>query len=60
MSDRAELIENWQPRPGDDLFEPDRFDWTEGNPFVTWIINNTYSHYAEHIGDLKAWLTANP
>ncbi len=45
--------------PEDDLFEPNRFAWTQGNPFATWIINNTYSHYEEHIGDLKAWLKAN-
>jgi hypothetical protein len=45
--------------PAGDLFEPNRFAWTEGNLFVTWIINNTYSHYEEHLGDLKAWLKAN-
>lgn len=45
--------------PEADLFEPNRFAWTQGNPFVNWIINNSYSHYAEHIGDVQAWLKAN-
>jgi hypothetical protein len=45
--------------PEDDLFKPDRFAWIEGRPFVTWITSNSAGHYAEHIGDLKTWLTAN-
>jgi hypothetical protein len=38
----------------DDLFNPQRFLWTEGQPFVEWIENNTYGHYAEHLADFKA------
>ncbi|HZY45209.1 MAG TPA: ClbS/DfsB family four-helix bundle protein [Anaerolineae bacterium] len=45
--------------PEADLFEPHRFAWTQGNPFVNWIINNSYSHFAEHLGDVQAWLKAN-
>ncbi|HBY99336.1 MAG TPA: hypothetical protein DEP84_36265 [Chloroflexi bacterium] len=42
--------------PDDDLFNPDRFAWTEGEPFVRWIISNTYGHYDEHLPDLLVWL----
>jgi hypothetical protein len=35
----------------DDLFNPQRFAWTQGKPFAEWIENNTYGHYEEHAGD---------
>jgi hypothetical protein len=35
----------------DDLFDPQRFAWTEGKPFAEWIASNTYGHYAEHQAD---------
>ena len=37
--------------PDDDLFNPQRFAWTQGKPFAEWIENNTYGHYEEHAGD---------
>lgn len=37
-----------------DLFDPQRFDWTEGEPFYNWIAVNTYEHYADHLPDLMA------
>ena len=37
----------------DDLFDPQRFAWTEGKPFADWIENNTYGHYEEHRADLS-------
>jgi hypothetical protein len=37
----------------DDLFNPQRFAWTEGKRFAEWIENNTYGHYAEHQADLS-------
>jgi hypothetical protein len=36
----------------EDLFNPERFAWTEGQPFVDWIEGNTYGHYEEHLRDL--------
>jgi hypothetical protein len=38
----------------DDLFNPQRFAWTEGRPFAEWIENNTYGHYQEHQADFAA------
>ena len=35
----------------DDLFNPQRFAWTQGHPFAEWIANNTYGHYEEHQAD---------
>jgi hypothetical protein len=35
----------------DDLFNPQRFAWTDGKPFAEWIENNTYGHYVEHQAD---------
>ena len=37
----------------DEVFDPQRFAWTEGKPFAEWIENNTYGHYAEHAEDWK-------
>jgi hypothetical protein len=39
--------------PDDDLFNPQRFAWTQGQPFAEWIVNNTYGHYEEHQADLE-------
>jgi hypothetical protein len=35
--------------PEADLFNPQRFAWTTGQPFANWIIWNTYEHYEEHL-----------
>lgn len=40
--------------PEEDLFDPRRFSWTEGEPFYNWIVVNTYGHYSDHIPDLLA------
>ena len=44
------LVEN---AVGDDLFNPQRFVWTEGKPFAEWIEGNTYGHYEEHLADFE-------
>ncbi len=40
----------------DDLFDPQRFAWTKGQPLADWVVYNTYDHYAEHLAELQAWL----
>ena len=45
------LVENAMD---DELFNPQRFAWTEGKPFAEWIESNTYGHYEEHQADFKA------
>lgn len=41
--------------PEEHLFDPLRFAWTQGRPFVDWIAGNTYEHYAEHLPVVLAW-----
>ncbi len=36
-----------------DLFEGDRFAWTEGRPLADYIEWNTFGHYEEHLVDLQ-------
>ncbi len=36
-----------------DLFNRHRFNWTQGEPFASWIIRNTYEHYDEHLEVLE-------
>ncbi len=37
----------------DELFNSQRFVWTEGKPFAEEIENNTYGHYEQHEADFK-------
>jgi hypothetical protein len=37
----------------DELFDPDHFDWTEGDPFVDWITGNANEHVDEHLEQLS-------
>ena len=39
-----------------DLFDADRFTWTQGRPFWEWLEGNSYGHYAEHMVALKEWV----
>jgi hypothetical protein len=39
-----------------ELFDPAHFPWTEGRPFETFISDNSYGHYEEHLPELTAWL----
>lgn len=39
-----------------ELFDPAHFPWTEGRPFESFISDNTYGHYEEHLPELTAWL----
>lgn len=41
--------------PEEHLFDPQRFTWTRGRPFVEWITGNTCEHYDEHLPALLAW-----
>lgn len=43
-----------------ELFDPQHFAWTNGNPFVAWIAGDTWDHYDEHLPELQTWLDANP
>jgi hypothetical protein len=36
----------------EELFDPDRFAWTDGDPFVGWITGNADEHFDEHLEQL--------
>ena len=36
----------------EELFDPDHFAWTEGDPFVDWITGNGNEHIDEHLEQL--------
>src|SRR5262245_649603 len=39
----------------DDLFDPKRFAWTQGQHFANWIDLNTVVHYDQHMDTLVNW-----
>lgn len=39
-----------------DIFDPNRFAWRQGNPLIGLLEGNTYGHYREHIGWIQARL----
>ncbi len=47
----VELVEN---APEDDLFNPQRFPWTQGAPLADWIEGNSSGHFAEHLDAFPA------
>ena len=39
-----------------DLIDPDRFDWRDGDPLWVMVAANTFWHYTEHEESIRAWL----
>jgi hypothetical protein len=52
------LLDEIENSSDSDLFNPNRFAWTEGVAFYEWIAGNTYGHYDEHLAALRKWLAA--
>jgi len=50
------LLELVQTLPNADLFDEQRFAWTQGRPLMTWVAWNTWEHYDEHLIELNAWI----
>jgi hypothetical protein len=51
-----ELLALTEKAPENDLFDPQRFSWTQGQPFFNWIEGNSYGHYQEHLPALEEWV----
>jgi hypothetical protein len=51
-----ELLALTENAPENDLFDPQRFEWTKGQPFFDWIEGNSYGHYQEHLPALLEWI----
>ena len=46
------LIAVVEDATNDELFDPERFGWTQGDPFVGWIRANADEHFDEHLDQL--------
>ena len=54
-----QVLDMLESATDDELFNPDHFEWANGNPFVGWIAGNTWEHYAEHLPEVQIWLNTN-
>jgi hypothetical protein len=45
-----------QDVPEEDLIDPDRFEWREGQPLWVMVAANTFWHYKEHNESISVWL----
>lgn len=50
------LVSIIETAPEADLFDPQRFVWTEGRTLAEWMIGSSSEHYDEHLPALLAWL----
>lgn len=41
----------------DEIFDPDHFPVRRGRPLITLLVGDTYEHYDEHAGWIRAWLS---
>lgn len=47
------LVTLIETAPEADLFDPQRFAWTNGQAFYRWVVGNASGHYAEHLEVLE-------
>lgn len=47
------VIESVQAMADEDLTDPQRFAWMDGDPFWNLVAGDTYDHYQEHIGSIQ-------
>jgi hypothetical protein len=51
-----EVMRQLQSVTDEELNEPGRFSWLDGNKLVEYIPGNTYEHYQEHGELIRKWL----
>jgi hypothetical protein len=51
-----QIMDIIQAMPEEDLINPDRFTWAEGEPLWQVIAGDTYDHYQEHLHQIQEWL----
>ncbi len=49
-----EVVEKIGALSEEDIFAPNRFSWRKGRPLLTTIAGNSYGHYEEHLGWIRA------
>ncbi len=54
-----EIVEAVEALSEDDLNNPHRYSWWEGEPLWPNIAGNTYEHTYEHIDSIQQWLASN-
>ena len=52
----AQMLETVQGMSEEDLFDAQKFAWTEGSPLWQNVAGNTYEHIDEHYGPIQQWL----
>jgi hypothetical protein len=50
----AQVVDELSQLSEEDIFDPKRFAWREGVPLLATIAGNTYGHYQEHLGWIRA------
>ena len=50
-----QVIELARSLSEDDLNNPSRFPWLNGEPLAERLAGETYEHFAEHLAELRAW-----
>jgi hypothetical protein len=53
-----ELVHRVETASPEDLFNGNRFAWTDGRPIANWFIWNSYEHWEEHMASLQSLLIA--
>jgi hypothetical protein len=52
------ILEGIEKLSDEDLNDPHRFSWWDGEPFWKSVAGDTYEHIDEHIGSIRDWLDA--
>ena len=54
---RNQTIRRVEEFSDDDLNNPERFSWLDGQPLVEWIASSSYAHDQEHLPDLRLFVS---
>ncbi len=52
---QAEILSTVRSLSNDDITDPHRFDWWDGEPVSTSVAGNSPDHYHEHLTLIEAW-----
>ncbi len=50
-----QLLKRLDTWTDDMLFNPAKFPWMKGQPFLNYIAGDSYEHYAEHAEQIEEW-----
>lgn len=55
----VQVLQSIEKLSDEDLNDPHRYSWCDGEPLWLDIESNTYGHIDQHIGDIRAWLATS-